>query len=314
MKPTLTMFATAAGVTFITTPIIRRAMVRINSIDVPNHRSSHSAPVPRGGGLACTIAAVVTAAAPRQTQRLPSRATASISALSFLGFVDDQRRGLPASLRLTVQITAGLLAYGHPGPGALASGFAMPAVVNVFNFMDGINGISACTAVVWGCNAIAVSKTTETRCLALIGAIAAGSGLGFLPWNVRADGFFLGDVGSYFFGALIANGIIAVIDSPRTAISVAAPLTLYGADAAQALARRISRGAPATEAHREHIYQRLVDEAGLSHLTVTSIHTLLALSSSASWYYLRPRTAAAASVSVVVLYLISPSASRWIQA
>lgn len=80
----------------------------------------------------------------------------------------------------------------------------VPVLVNVVNFMDGINGITALTTAVWGMNAVATGVRSDNDHVMLFGAAAGGAALGFLPHNLRRDRMFLGDVGSYVIGATIA--------------------------------------------------------------------------------------------------------------
>lgn len=264
----------AVGSALVTTavaPLVRRLMIRTGTLDVPNHRSSHSEPTPRGGGIA--ILAGMAAVAPHAGIR-PTTALA-IQTLAAAGFVDDRRSargGLSASIRLAAQgVSALTLATRHSPAAVGVAIIAVPGMVNVFNFMDGINGISAMTAIVWGVNA-ATSAVPEVSWL---GSALFGSALGFLPWNAPTAQLFLGDVGSYLIGGVLASGAVRTLvggGTVRDAVIVSAPLILYAADAGQAIFAGARNGLPLTDAHRRHVYQQLVDNTGLTHMQVATLH------------------------------------------
>ena len=254
----------AAAVTAGAAPFLRAGLVAIDMLDVPNDRSSHAAPVPRGGGLACALGvATAVAAHPRPA---PGRELVGVAALTLVGLADD-RRGLPAVARLSAQLAVGAVA-GSPGAAGVARGaVVVPAAVNVVNFMDGINGISGLTALAWGLHAARVEPDSAS------GQAVAGAGLGFLPWNLPRARLFLGDSGSYLLGSLVGTSITRA--EPRVAVRLALPLAPYLLDAGATLARRALAGRDVMTAHREHAYQRLVHEHGFSHVQVAGAHALL---------------------------------------
>jgi UDP-N-acetylmuramyl pentapeptide phosphotransferase/UDP-N-acetylglucosamine-1-phosphate transferase len=142
------------------------------------------------------------------------------------------------------------------------------AFVNAFNFMDGINGISVAqagaAALVWWL----VAEATAARGLGEAAAVAGAAALGFLPLNFPRARVFLGDVGSYFLGAWLALVVVVGIRSGITVEAMVAPLSLYIADTALTLLRRVQHGARWAEPHRDHAYQQLV-QLGWSHARVT---------------------------------------------
>ena len=242
------------------------------------------------------------------------RDAVALVGLGALGLVDDVRSahgGLSAGGRLGGQLAAGVtMASGIGGPGLRAAAVAaVPGVVNVTNFMDGINGISGLTATVWGLNAV----TSEDDRVAATGALVAGAGLGFLPWNVPRARIFLGDTGSYLLGGLMASGIIGSLRSPRpwhSAVQIGAPLLPYAADATQAIIRRRRAGHSLSEAHREHVYQRLVDDARLTHIQVAGLHALLAAVNALAWRGRHSGRSALASAALCGAWLAAPRAAR----
>ncbi|MBB1017371.1 hypothetical protein G6023_03440 [Dietzia sp. DQ11-71] len=265
-------------------------------------------PTPRGGGLACAVGAIVGASVSRTRGSGATRAwIASSAALGAVGRVDDLAQ-LSATPRLGAQFAVGAIVGGVSG-GALGAAFgavATPAIVNAFNFMDGINGISGGTALAWGLSvATEPSLDLGQKTQAMV---TAGMALGFLPYNVPKATMFLGDVGSYLLGAGIA---VTVIQSafeggqlaPRRLSGTLAPLAPYLADTGTTILKRAARGESLTVAHREHAYQRLVQAGEWPHWRVAAFASGAAgLCGLAG----RSRYGAAAIVPVVALYLFAP--------
>ncbi|WP_330476573.1 UDP-phosphate glycosyltransferase [Terrabacter sp. C0L_2] len=262
----------ALVVTAAAAPVVRALLLRRNILDVPNHRSSHAIPVPRAGGLACLLGLLVASGAAALLGLPVSWATLfAIVVLTGVGLTDDLR-SLPPLPRLAVQALSGFLLGFALGDAwlAVAAAAIFPLVVNVVNFMDGINGISGAVLIVWGSAAwiVASSGPFALASVGVLGCVAVGTALGFLPWNVPRARLFLGDSGSYLMGALIAGGVVLGASQDASVSVLLAPLALYIGDVTVTLLRRKQRGAALMEAHREHAYQRLVSVAGLSHVAV----------------------------------------------
>jgi UDP-GlcNAc:undecaprenyl-phosphate/decaprenyl-phosphate GlcNAc-1-phosphate transferase len=299
----------------VTIPLLRRAAI----IDVPGHRSSHTVPTPRGGGL--PIAAGLLVAAGLIGGANAAVFAFAVAAFGLLGFAEDLR-GLTAGWRLIMQAAGGtmvaiVLVSGLTGPAAkLVVLVALCAAwitgfVNAFNFMDGVNGISGAHALVAGVVYAGLGWWRHDGFLAPAGAAVAVAALAFLPWNAGRARVFLGDAGSYALGAALA---ILAADAVLAGIPVEAalgPLVLYTADTAWTLLRRIQAGERWLEPHRTHVYQRWCD-VGWSHqrVTVTAAATtgLLSLLGAASLVGNPALRAAAdlAGAAVVVAYLRSP--------
>jgi len=272
-------------VTLLGAPLVLRLARSQGIIDVPNARSSHTTPVPRGGGLACLAGIVVAAVvAHSQGRVVPWHWLLPVLVLTAIGFVDDHR-SLSAVSRLAAQVAAGsYLGWVAGGGWWVAAGAVLAvAVVNIVNFMDGINGITSLTMAVWGITAFAVGQSHAVPSLSLVGALAAGSALGFLPWNFPTARLFLGDAGSYLFGAMAAVGLLIGWSEGVPVVLLAAPLALYLADTTTVLARRVLRGDSLFEAHRDHVYQRLTSAAGLSHPAVSLGVAILSAAITISW-------------------------------
>jgi UDP-GlcNAc:undecaprenyl-phosphate/decaprenyl-phosphate GlcNAc-1-phosphate transferase len=308
--------AVVTGAEAVAIPLLRRAAI----IDVPGHRSSHTVPTPRGGGIPIAAGLLVAAG-------IIGGASAvvfafAVAAFGLLGFADDLR-GLTAGRRLIMQAVGGatvavLLVSSLTGPATVPIVLVVlvaawiTGFVNVFNFMDGVNGISGAHALVAGVVYAGLGWWRHDGFLLPAGAAIAVSALVFLPWNAGRARVFLGDAGSYALGAVLATlAAYAVLD--RIPVEAAlAPLMLYIADTAWTLQRRIRAGERWLQAHRTHVYQRWCD-AGWSHQRVTvtaaAITVLLSLLGAASLAGdLALRIAAdLAGAAVIATYLRSPA-------
>jgi len=183
----------------------------------------------------------------------------------------------------------------------------VPVSVNGINFMDGINGITSLSVGAWGLIAFVVGSTHSLVGLEIIGAVTAGAALGFLPWNAPVARLFLGDVGSYLLGGLVSAGILVGAAQGAPIALLVAPLSLYLVDTGTVLVKRMLQGEPLFEAHRGHVYQRLVSEAGLSHVTVAGVTVVLALVITLAWVTGSPLLAVPITLVVLTAYLASPA-------
>lgn len=308
----MTPFLLSLFVTLTAAPAVRGLLLHRGILDVPNHRSSHSIPTPRGGGLACLLGVLVALIAAQATgARVPWLAAGAAVMLGFIGLADD-RADLSPVVRLSGQVAAGLLMGLAAGGGWLivAGASIAPVVVNVVNFMDGINGITGLSVAVWGATAWVAGLAVEAEPLWVLGAAAAGAALGFLPWNAPTARLFLGDVGSYLFGGLIAAGIVVGLATDASPLVLAAPLALYLTDTGTVLLRRAVRGAPLMNAHREHTYQRLTCERRLPHVTVASLSALISVSTTAAFWWLTGGLAWLIPATALTTYLLLPTLLR----
>jgi len=308
--------AVVAAAEAVTVPLLRRAAI----IDVPGHRSSHTIPTPRGGGIPVAAGLLVAAALIRGANAAVFGF--AVAAFGLLGFAEDLR-GLPPGRRLIWQ-AAGSATVAV----VLVSGLAEPTVtvvllavlcaawitgfVNAFNFMDGVNGISGAHALIAGVVYAGLGWWQHDGFMVPAGAAVAASALAFLPWNAGRARVFLGDAGSYTLGAALATLAAYAVLAGIPVEAVLGPLVLYLADTAWTLQRRIRAGERWLEAHRTHIYQKWCD-VGWSHqrVTVTAAATtvLLSLLGAASLAGDPALRAAAdlAGMGVVLAYLRSPA-------
>jgi UDP-N-acetylmuramyl pentapeptide phosphotransferase/UDP-N-acetylglucosamine-1-phosphate transferase len=284
----------AAALAFVTAgfgaEVYRRWAIQ-RALDVPNARSSHSVPTPRGGGIAIVAGFLVGLGA-----WLLSGETLSIRAVGWLvgavlvaavSFVDDLR-SLPALPRLAAHAVgallltlAGVQERELPLLLALPLAFVWVALVtNVYNFMDGIDGLAASQAVIAGLALAVAGMLVVNPLVAVCGALLAAASAGFLPHNLPPARLFMGDVGSTFLGfnfaglSLLGNLGVGGGRLPiEFGVVILAPFLF---DGIVTLALRVARGERWYEAHRSHYYQRLVMR-GLSHAQVTSLYAGVAV-------------------------------------
>ncbi len=269
-----------AGLTWLATRAVLGLLVRRAILDRPNARSSHDTPTPRGGGIAVVavlipawIAAALLAGAP--VPWLALGATLLLAAVSWR----DDLKSLGILWRFGMQIAAvavgmasidGLVFRGllPPWLDALAAGFLWLWFVNLYNFMDGIDGIAAVeTASIGGGVAlVALGAAMGPAGAAAWGIVLAAAALGFLPWNWQRAKLFLGDVGSVPLGYLAGWLLLSMAAAGAWKAALILPL-YYLADATITLLRRLRRGEKVWQAHREHYYQRAV-QGGMSHAAV----------------------------------------------
>jgi len=231
-------------------------------LDHPNQRSLHVTPVPRIGGLGLIagVAASLLWAPPAGLESILLLALA-LAALSWL----DDWRGLPVSLRLAAHLAAaGLFVLGSGlAEGqlvwALLLALAVVWMTNLYNFMDGADGLAGGMAI-FGFAAYAVAAwLAGDMDMARLAACVAAAAAGFLRFNFPPARLFLGDVGAVPLGFLAAalglEGWRRGLWPPALPLLAFAPFLV---DAGATLLRRLLRGENVGEAHREHYYQRLI--------------------------------------------------------
>jgi UDP-N-acetylmuramyl pentapeptide phosphotransferase/UDP-N-acetylglucosamine-1-phosphate transferase len=260
-------------------PILRRR----DMLDYPNERSSHFAPTPRGGGIAVT-GSVLLAWIVLHTAGLVASSEVSIALgtglLAVVSWIDDLR-GLSPGVRLVAQgaaVTIGILVLPDIGNGLeawlgptlyfAAAGLIWIWWINLFNFMDGIDGlaVSEAAAIGGGLLLFAIVGDGADPTAALLAAGVIGAAIGFLVWNWSPARIFLGDVGSVPLGYLLGFLLLDLATRGRWKIALILPL-YFLADATITLFRRLLSGERVWEPHREHFYQQAVRN-GLGHIAV----------------------------------------------
>jgi Fuc2NAc and GlcNAc transferase len=257
----------ALVVSVLLVTLVRRHATQLGMMDPVTPRSSHTVPVPRGGGIGFVVPlTVAVAVVPGDS---PGRSLAAALTLAFvavLGWQDD-RRSLPIGPRLAGQVAAGLVVAALTvGAGVGGVGPATPAAmavvwwvfwtvscVNVVNFLDGIDGLVAGQGLVFAAFAVASSFDPEVT----IPAIAlAGGLLGFLAYNRPPARVFMGDVGSAALGiAFVVIGTRTMEVRGWTAIHAFLPLAPMFVDELMTMGRRVREGNRLWRPHRTHTYQ-----------------------------------------------------------
>lgn len=244
-------------------------------LDIPNGRSNHKAPVPKGGGLAVIFALII----PMLLADVDLAIVFSVLILAAVSFLDDLI-GVPPFVRLLVQVIAvaiplSLLPIDFFGDALspLAERITIGALwiwcINIFNFMDGIDGLSAIEMISVGLGITFVMIFAEQfpGPLAQFSMILAAAGCGFWWWNRHPAKIFLGDVGSIPIGFII--GFLLLHTALDGYIAAAAILpAYYVADASITLLKRMLKREKIWTAHSSHYYQRAVRK-GWTHSMVT---------------------------------------------
>src|SRR5260370_547460 len=260
-------------------PLLGRRAV----LDRPNERSLHQVPVPRGGGIAVVGAMLLAWVALIGLGLLPRASMPVLIGAMLLAAVSwiDDLRGLPPAVRLAAQIVAiGLVLRAGMPAGAVFQGWLPPALdsfatallwvwfINLFNFMDGMDGLAGSEAAAIGLGLLLFAGfgVGQDPGLAALGAAIGAAAIGFLVWNRAPARIFLGDVGSVPLGYLL--GFLLLDQAARGRWRLALILPLYFlADATITLLRRLARGERVWEGHRRHFYQGAV-QRGFGHAAV----------------------------------------------
>lgn len=260
---------------FFLTWVLRKYALSANIIDIPNNRSSHTVPTPRGGGVSFVITFIIAELCFLLFQEVEfDGAIALLGAgllVAVIGFMDDQGhiparwrllghfcaslwavfwlKGLPPIIILGVKIDIGWLSY-------LFCTLYLVWMLNLYNFMDGIDGLAG-VELLTSCMSLAliyiltghldmvVTPLTLSMCVA-----------GFLCWNFPKARIFMGDSGSGFLGIILAIfSIQAAWVEQKFLWSWLIIMGVFIVDATFTLLRRLARGDKVYEAHRSHAYQ-----------------------------------------------------------
>ena len=272
---TVSLLLATLVVAFLLTGALRRYALRADLMDIPNNRSSHEVPTPRGGGLAIVVVSLVGLVTLGLWSAVSITGFLALgvggAAVAGIGWLDDHR-DVPARWRLLVHLVAaawvvalagGAPALALPGVswdwgwlGAIVLVLFIAWMLNLYNFMDGIDGIAGIEAITVAGPAAAMLWWLGASGWASVAALMAVATLGFLAWNWPPAKIFMGDAGSGFIGFMLAA--LAVLTWADAGLSIWAWLILLGVfivDATITLVRRVMRGERFYEAHRSHAYQ-----------------------------------------------------------
>jgi Fuc2NAc and GlcNAc transferase len=290
---------------------------RINLIDQPSLRSSHSTPTPRGGGIAIVVAFFLALLTLHLTGILRGHLVNALlcggGAVAIVGILDD-RWSLKASVRLLVHLGAAATAVWLIGVPTIsiwhaqdlwtARIIAIVAIawgINLFNFMDGIDGIAALEVMFFAGAAAGLNSYLDgDPVLSAVWLTLASASFGFLVWNWPPARIFMGDVGSGFLGFVVTTIVLAM--SHERPVVIAISLILGGVfvvDASITVVRRMIRGDRWLEPHRMHAYQHLA-RRWRSHRRVTLLVGAINVTWLLPWAFVAARYPSYAAIHVVV--------------
>jgi len=291
MNPSLLVILSGSAVlAALLTLIIRRSALHKQLLDIPNDRSLHSVPTPRGGGAAIVlvfIAAIIALMAADYIETKNAMILIGCGAIVALtGFLDDRQLLSHARSRLAIHFVAAVIAVSALGGlptlpvfgtdvslgifGGFLATIYLVWLLNLFNFMDGIDGISGAEVVsVCGAAAFLIHRTTHDYNIVSLPLTLAAATLGFLVFNWPPAKIFMGDVGSGFVGFII--GVFSLIAADSVGLLGWVWVILLGVfivDATVTLIGRLVRKQKPHVAHRSHAFQHLALRFG-SHKPVT---------------------------------------------
>jgi UDP-N-acetylmuramyl pentapeptide phosphotransferase/UDP-N-acetylglucosamine-1-phosphate transferase len=317
---TVAALSASAGGVWLSIRLARKAGV----MDVPNERSSHSVPTPRMGGVPMAASAMIAFgiwAYLLAGEVFPFKGIASAFLFAFgmfiLGFCDDLF-GLSPLLRFAVQYAVAVSCLGLawrllPGvpwidgewsrlPWAFAGAFWCVWMLNLYNFMDGIDGLAGGEAAVASAFFFLLFAREGESGWAVANLLVAASAMGFLVHNWPPARVFMGDAGSAFLGAFYGmQSVLAPLSTKVPFIVLVLPFANFILDTTVTLIRRFLRGEKWYQAHRSHFYQRMTN-IGMSHKKVTLLELLsVAVCCFAAEICLRTRGMGRVSVTAIVL-------------
>ncbi|WP_409316685.1 MraY family glycosyltransferase [Pseudomonas sp. KCJK9016] len=284
------------ALSFALTAILRRYALASSMLDVPNHRSSHTVPTPRGGGVSIVVTFLLSLVTVKTGGFIDFSfflgATGAGLLVAVIGFMDDHGH-IAARWRLLGHFAAAvwiLVWIGGLAPivilgftfdlswaGNVLALFYLVWLLNLYNFMDGIDGIASVEAISVCLSACLFYWLDGHHALIWGPLLLAMSVLGFLFWNFPPAKIFMGDAGSGFLGIIL--GILslqAASADPRYLWVWLILLGVFIVDATFTLLRRLLRGDRVYEAHRSHAYQYASRQFG-QHLPVTVATALINL-------------------------------------
>lgn len=257
-----------------------RPVLSRHALDVPNERSAHSRPLPRGGGIAiwfsCSIGLILLALWEEISLAMLLAFLGAGSLATFSGFLDDMsKQGIRAETRLLFHLCAvawGIWQVGgietvrigdviwHWGAGEqILLAVVMVWIINLTNFMDGLNGLAASESLFVFLVAGVLGWLSGDAAVLLLCLLPACATAGFLPWNAGRAKIFLGDAGAYFLGMMIA--LLALVSARNGSVSPWCWMILFAVflgDSGIALLRRMAGSLTAwKEPHRTHACQHL---------------------------------------------------------
>lgn len=295
-------------VTIALIPLFGRLAVRFRALDVPNERKVHTVPIPRSGGPAMALGAMLPIVAWNYADGFTQAYLAGAAVLVVTGLVDDLRE-LSPGVKFSGQILAALIAIFWGGVqirslgGLLPDGFLLPAwiaapltvvaivgVTNAINLSDGLDGLAGGICLLCFCCIGYLAYLTGNGSVGLIAVALAGGIFGFLRFNTHPASIFMGDAGSQFLGFSAVTLSLALTQG-NTPVSPLLPLIVLGfpiLDTLTVMLTRIAQGRSPFSADKNHFHHNLMG-LGLYHdeavLVIYVLQTILILSAFAFRFY-----------------------------
>lgn len=277
----------------MTTGILRKYSLRNSILDIPNERSAHSLPMPRGGGLSISLAVLLSAVFLFYLQLLPLNIAIAFSGGGILvtvtGWLDDHMDIPEIWKALSYTIAAIWTVFWLDGldtlrfgvnvitmhvAGSLFAVLGLAWLINLYNFMDGTDALAAAQAICTGTFSGMLFMFSGRQDLAIMCFVITAASAGFLYWNWPPAKIFMGDAGSCLIG--FSFGLLAIVGEKSGALPILVwfiLLSIFICDATLTLFMRIINKEKWYTAHRSHAYQRLV-QMNVSH-TFLAISVLL---------------------------------------
>ena len=276
------------GISLLLTSALQRYALAKSLIDVPNERSSHTVPTPRGGGVAIVLSFLFLLPVLPIFSLLSWSSTWGLlgagAGIAVLGFLDDHGH-IAARWRLLGHFSAAVWALfwlgGAPPLAVMGTTFDMGWIgillailylvwtLNLYNFMDGIDGLASVEAIFASLSAALIYAFMGLDAMAWAPLLLSFAVAGFLYWNFPPAKIFMGDAGSGFLGVTLGVfSLQAAWASPSLIWVWLILMGVFVVDATFTLIRRLMRGDKIYEAHRSHAYQYASRKFG-SHLPVT---------------------------------------------
>lgn len=292
-----------AGCNYLATGWFIKYARKKDITDVPTDRSSHSIPTPRGGGLGFVLISLIAFIIFFAWQGILSSDAyltflITLGIIASLGWFDD-KNDLSAITRFAIQVISaaiilffvgGLDTFSLPYVDEFSLGFLSPflgilwivGVTNIYNFMDGVDGIATEQALTASAGWVIFSLLWNEPVLFTINLIVFATVLVFLVYNWAPAKIFMGDVGSLFLGFFFAvmPFLVALVSEEYTIATTlwigALLLWPFLFDSSSTLVWRLKEGENIFEAHRSHLYQRL-NIVGWSHSKISTLYLAFSL-------------------------------------
>ena len=274
----IAIFAVVVTIGFTLTLLIQKSALKTNRLDIPNERSSHTSPTPRGAGLAVVVAFLLGLLALLVDNSISDDVFLAIALpgliVALIGLLDDRGHLTSAKWRLVGHFTCAVIAVWLAGglpelplanstinfglAGDIAAVVYLVWMLNLFNFMDGIDLIICVQTFTTSAGVAVLLLASTENDLWKVFVVLTASILGFLFFNLPPAKIFLGDVGSGFIGFITAViSLVIAKNEPLVAWSMIILHGIFVTDATVTLLRRLLSRERVYIAHRTHAYQHL---------------------------------------------------------